>query len=118
MPTPAAPISGQGMGALGAALAQGPGGGPAPSGGAAVAGAGAGPAGAGVDAQLQLLKQGMGAIRELSEDVKLIAEQFPATASTAEQIKQLLKQMIIEMAPEAPAQTGSSIAVPGGGAAP
>ena len=120
MPTPAAPISGPGMGALGAALAQGQGGGPTPPGGAAPAGAGAGagPAGAGVDAQLQMLKQGMGAIRELSEDVKLIAEQFPTTASTAEQIKQLLKQMIIEMAPEAPAQTGSSLAVPGGGAAP
>lgn len=60
----------------------------------------------------------MGAIRELGEDVKLIAQQFPAAAGTASQIQQLLKQMIIEMAPEAPAQTGSSLAVPGGGQAP
>ena len=118
MPTPAAPISGQGMGALGAALAQGHGGGPTPPGGAGAAGPGAGPAGAGVDAQLQLLQQGMGSIREIGEDVKLIAEQFPTAAGTAQQIQQLLKQMIIEMAPEAPAQTGSSLAVPGGGAAP
>ena len=118
MPTPAAPISGQGMGALGAALAQGPGGGPTPPGGAGAAGAGAGQAGAGVDAQLQLLRQGVGSVRELSDDVKLLAEQFPMVAGTAEQIKQLLKQMLVEMAPEAPAQTGSSIAVPGGGSAP
>ena len=106
------------MGALGAALAQGRGGGPTPPGGAGAAGPGAGQPGAAVDAQLQLLQQGMGSIREIGEDVKLIAEQFPPAARTAQQIQQLLKQMIIEMAPEAPAQTGSSLAVPGGGTAP
>ncbi len=60
----------------------------------------------------------MGAVREIGEDVKLIAQQFPDTQGTAQQIQQLLKQLIVEMAPTAPAQTGSSLAVPGGGSAP
>jgi hypothetical protein len=60
----------------------------------------------------------MGSIREIGDDVKLIAEQFPTAGATAQQILQLLKQMIVEMAPEAPVQTGSGVAVPGGGVAP
>ena len=105
------------MGALGAALAS-QGGGPSPPSGAEAGGPGMGQAGQAADAQLQLLQQGMGRVRDIGEDVKLIAQQFPEAAATAQQIQQLLKQLIIEMAPMAPAQTGSSLAVPGGGQAP
>lgn len=114
----APPVGGVGgMDALGAALAQrAPN--QQPPGGAEAAGPGMGMAGQAADAQMQQLQQGMQQIRQVAEAVKLIGEQYPAAASTMQQVQQLLKQAIVEMAPIAPAQTGSGLAVPGGGMAP
>lgn len=69
-----------------------------------------------MDAQAQPIIAAMGRIRELGEAAKALASEFPTTADTMQQIQQLLKQAVIQMAPMAPAQTQSGAAVPGGGA--
>jgi len=67
-----------------------------------------------MDAQRQQLMAGMMRIRDLGEQVKQIATEYPMTAEAMMQIQQLLKQAVISMAPQAPMQTMSGQAVPGG----
>jgi hypothetical protein len=68
-----------------------------------------------MDAQRQQLMAGMTRIRDLGEQAKQIAVEYPMTAEAMMQIQQLLKQAVIAMAPQAPMQTMSGEAVPGGG---
>ena len=109
----AAPIGGAspGMDAIGSALAAGPGAQGSATPPAQASGAGA----AGMDAQRQQLMAGMTRIRDLGEQCKQIATEYPMTAEAMMQIQQLLKQAVISMAPQAPMQTMSGQAVPGGG---
>lgn len=72
-------------------------------------------AGAGADAQQQQLTQTMGRIRDLAEQLKQLGADFPVLGDDVQQIQQLLKQMVVKAAQVAPAQTASSLAVPGGG---
>lgn len=74
-------------------------------------------AGAGPDARNQQLEATMGTIRDLGEQVKQLAAANPMIADEAQQIQQLLKQMVVKAAQPAPVQTGSSLAVPGGATA-
>lgn len=119
--TPA--IGGTGMEALGAMLGgQGspPGGSPqpgapgqSPTPSAVAPGAMAGAPG--MDVQRQMLEQTMGAIRQLGEGVKHLVTLVPMAADEAQQIQQLLKQIVVKAAQGAPMQTGSGMAVPGNG---
>lgn len=74
-----------------------------------------GAAAAGADAQRQQLEGVMGRIRDLGEQVKQLAAENPSVADEAQQIQQLLKQMVIKSAQLVPTQTASGAAVPGGG---
>lgn len=74
------------------------------------------PPGAGgdqVQAQLQAL---VSQIRDLGQQVDTIGSAFPQVAPEAQQIKTLLKAILVKAAQVAPAQTASGMAVPGGGA--
>ena len=103
---PAPPVGGiGGMDAVGSMLASAP---PAPA---------AGGPGAGMDAARQQLEATMGRIRDFGEQIKQLAAENPAVADEAQQIQQLLKQMVVKSAQIAPVQTMSSMAVPGGGTA-
>lgn len=53
-------------------------------------------------------------VRDLGEQIKQFALENPAVAEEVQQIQQLLKQMVVKMAAPVPAQTSSSMAVPGG----
>lgn len=68
-----------------------------------------------MDAQRQQLMAGMQRISELGEMVKQIMVEYPMTAEPMQQIQQLLKMAVVSMAPQAPMQTMSGQAVPGGG---
>lgn len=71
---------------------------------------------AGMDAQRQQLEATMGRIRDLGELVKQLAAEIPTVADEAQQIQQLLKQMVVKAAQQTPMQTMSGAAVPGAGA--
>lgn len=70
---------------------------------------------AGVGAQDQMLTQTMGQIRAIGEAVKGLADLIPMGADEVQQIQQLLKALVIKAAQGSPAQSPSSMAVPGGG---
>ena len=70
---------------------------------------------AGVGAQDQMLTQTMGQIRAIGEAVKALADLIPMGADEVQQIQQLLKSLVVKAAQGAPAQSPSSMAVPGGG---
>ena len=74
-------------------------------------------AAAGMDAQNQQLMATMQNIRALGEAVKQLAAENPMVADEANQIQQLLKQIVVKSASVAPVQTMSSEAVPMGGTA-
>lgn len=99
------------MGALlgGQPAAAGPGPG---AGGGAAAGPGMG---AGADLIRQQLEQQMGQIRGIADQVKQLAATNPAMAQGAQQIQEILKQMVIAAAQMTPQQTASSTAIPGAG---
>jgi hypothetical protein len=59
----------------------------------------------------------MGRIRDLAEQAKQLAADFPVLADDMQQVQQLLKQAVVKAAQVGPAQTASSLAVPGGGGA-
>ena len=73
--------------------------------------------GAGANAQQQQLQQLAGQVRQIGDMLSQLASQAPMVAQDVQQIGQILKGMIIKVAQAAPAQTPSSMAVPGGGAA-
>jgi hypothetical protein len=107
------------MEALGAMLAGG-GGPPAsagPTGSTPPPGADPTQAAAGADAARLQLEQTMGQIRQIGEAVKQIAAGNPLVADEAQQIQQLLKQMVVKSASVSPMQTMSSAAVPTAGMA-
>lgn len=114
------PIGGSnGMDAIGAMLARGQGA-PASAGGS-MQPAGAPPspgapgaAAAGMDAAQQQNMQMIEGIRNLGEAAKQLALTSPLIADEAQQIQQLLKQMVVKVASTAPVQTASSQAVPMG----
>lgn len=58
----------------------------------------------------------MGQIRDIGQSIDALASDFPTLAPDVQQVKQLLKQMVVKAAQQAPAQTASGMAVPGGGA--
>lgn len=72
-------------------------------------------AAAGAEAQQQQSMATMGRLRDIGEQVKQLAAANPLLADPAQQIQQLLKQMVVLSAQGAPMQTPSSAAVPGGG---
>lgn len=119
----ASPIGGSstGMSAIGSMLAR-PGGGQAPAAASSSPGA-PGPGGGpplppgaqAADAQQQQLMQTIQGIRDLGEMVKQIAANAPMVSDEAQQIQELLKQMVIKAAQPAPVQTASSMMVPGNG---
>ena len=104
-------LLGGGGGAPGASGGSAPGQSPPHSGVADPSMAGA----PGMDAQRQMLMQTIEQIRALGEGVKQLAAVNPLLADPAQQIQQLLKQMLMVAAGPAPAQTGSGMAVPGNG---
>ena len=69
---------------------------------------------AAMDLVRQQLEQQMGQIRGVAESVKQLATANPAFAQGAQQIQEILKQMVIVAAQGAPMQTASGQAVPGG----
>lgn len=69
----------------------------------------------GRDGQRQALEQVMGQIKELKDKVDAVGASLPAFAPEVQQIGQILKRMIVKAAQQAPQQTSSSAAVPGGG---
>lgn len=72
-------------------------------------------AAAAMDAQRQQLEQAMQQVRQIGEAVKSLAQMMPQAADEANQIQQLLKAMVVKAAQQTPMQTGSGMAVPGGG---
>src|SRR5262245_57745934 len=73
------------------------------------------PNAAGADAQQQQMMAGIGRIRDLADQAKQLAADFPAAADAMQQIQQLLKQAVVQMSAPAPVQTGSSMMVPTAG---
>ena len=67
----------------------------------------------GPDQQRGQLDAVMGQIRQLSQQVDAIGQQIPAMASEVQQIRAVLKRMIVKAAQQAPQQTESSQALPG-----
>lgn len=115
--TPAIGASAAGTSGVGAMLAQSAGA-PAAAGSApGMPGAAASPAanGPAVDLARQQLEQTMGQIRGIADQVKQMAATNPAVAQEAQQIQELLKAIVIKSAQQAPMQTASGMAVPGGG---
>lgn len=73
--------------------------------------------GAGADAMRAQLESLMGSIRDIDQQVQALTADFPTLAQPAQQIRTLLKQMVVQAAQQAPQQTASGAAVPGGGMA-
>lgn len=71
--------------------------------------------GAAEDAQRGALETLMGQIRDVDQMVQAMAGDFPHLGSDVNQIRQILKRMIIQSAAQAPAQSASGMAVPTGG---
>jgi outer membrane murein-binding lipoprotein Lpp len=71
--------------------------------------------GQGVDQVRAQLEALAGQIRDVGQMVDAIAMDFPNAAQPAGQIKQLLKQIIVQAANQAPQATASGSAVPTGG---
>lgn len=117
----AADVGGTGMQAIGSLLARG-GSQPGPGQGnpqAPAPGGGTDPNTAmqAADAQQSQITATMQQIRDLGKLLQQLAASNPMLADEAQQMQQLLKQMIVKAAQQAPMQTGSSLAVPGGGMA-
>ena len=74
-----------------------------------------GPPGAGQDAAQASLMDLMGRIRDLQVQVDDLGGQFPAIQPLAQQVRAILKQMVVAAANQGSAQTQSSAMVPGGG---
>jgi hypothetical protein len=109
--TPAIGSSSAGMNGMGAALAGAPPMGDVP-GGTGQPQLGAGP---GMDAQSQMLQQFAQQVRGVSDQVKAMMAANPLVGDEAQQILQLLKQMIVKVAQPMPMANASGMAVPGGG---
>ncbi len=71
--------------------------------------------GAGGDTAKQGIEQVMSAIRDLGQQVQQIGSLAPSLASDVQQIQQIMKRMIVKAAQQAPQQTPSAQALPGGG---
>lgn len=56
----------------------------------------------------------MGQLREIGSQVEALMASVPTASATLQQVLQLLKRAAVEMAPTAPQQTASGMAVPGG----
>jgi len=70
--------------------------------------------GGGVDQVQAALQELATQIRDVGTSVDAIAQGFPMVGQEASQIKNLLKQMIVKAAAQAPPQTASGQAVPTG----
>lgn len=79
-----------------------------PGGGAPAAGPGAGQ-----EAMQQKLQQIAGQVRQINALAQQVGGANPEIAAEMEQIGEILKVAIVKMAQQAPAQTPSSLAVPG-----
>lgn len=77
------------------------------------AGAGLQQPGAGADAQRQGLEVLMGQIRDLKQQVDAMQADFPDLAPDCQAIGNILKQMVVKSARQAPQETASGMAVPG-----
>jgi hypothetical protein len=97
-------------------MAEGVAGAASPTSALQMMGAGAQAPGAGADAMQAQLQQTVQQIRQIGDLVQQLAGANPALAQEAQQIGQLLKQMIIRSAQQAPQQTMSGAMTPGGGA--
>ena len=69
---------------------------------------------AGADQMRAQLQQLAGQVRDIGTMVEAVAADFPNAAQEANQIKGLLKQIIVKAAQQAPEQTASGSAVPTG----
>ncbi len=69
----------------------------------------------GQDGARQQLEQIMGKIRDLGQQFEDLGSQVPSLSSEVQQIKQILKRMVVKAAQQAPQQTASSSALPSGG---
>ena len=67
------------------------------------------------DQAIQQVQAQMGQLRDIGSQVEALMASVPTAASTLQQVLQLLKRAAVEMAPTAPQQTMSGMAVPGGG---
>lgn len=87
---------------------------PAPDIGSLLAGGAMPQAGPGPDAMLQ---DALGQVRQIGQAVDTFVQAYPMLAPVGQQITQLLKQAVIQLAQQQSAQpTATSTAVPGGGA--
>ena len=79
--------------------------------------AGGSPAGGGggSDAARQALEQAMGEIRDLGQKAEALGGKYPSLAPEVQQLKQILKRMVVKAAQQAPQQTVSSQDLPMGG---
>lgn len=71
--------------------------------------------GQGMQQEAAGLEAVMGQIRDLDQSAQAIEADFPQLAPHVQQLKQILKRMVIDVASAAPQQTMSSAAVPMGG---
>ena len=69
----------------------------------------------GQDGARQGLEQVMGQIRDLGQSLQAIGTAVPAFGPEVQQIQQILKRMVVKAAQQAPKQTASAAALPGGG---
>ncbi len=77
---------------------------------------GGGGNGSSPDQAREQLEGAIDSIREIDGNVQALAQQTPALAQEAQQIRQILKRMIVKTAGAAPTQTASAEAVPMAGA--
>lgn len=66
------------------------------------------------DSARQGLEQVMGQIRDLGQSLQAIGSAVPAFGPEVQQIQQILKRMVVKAAQQAPKQTASTQAIPGG----
>lgn len=96
-------------------MAEGVAGAASPTSALQMMGAGAAPPGADAAALQQQLQQTVQQIRQIGDLVQQLAAANPTLAQDAQQIGQILKQMIVRSAQQAPQQTMSGAMTPGGG---
>lgn len=73
------------------------------------------PAGAGAEAVQAQLQQTAASVRQIGDLLQQLGAANPTLAPDIQQVSQILKGMIVKVAQSAPAQTASSLAVPGSG---
>jgi hypothetical protein len=76
--------------------------------------AGGSPA-SGQDGARQALEQVMGELRELGQRFEALAGKVPSLQPEVQKMRQILKQMVVKAAQQAPQQTASSQGLPMGG---